>query len=181
MEVDHWIRLIEDSMSDVLNEHNPLIVTDLMERIQPQAIVNQLEALTSPMLQRVESVYVLGLLLLGKQRKEVQTQLAQLRLIPRLSQLFDLFIWKCETYQERVRVPGHLSSCECSPEVALKIQFLRLVHSFCDQSEYRYLMLTPVEYREVCSISAAKMLMQEPAVSTPSTTHSSNSSNTQES
>ncbi|XP_037788990.1 short transient receptor potential channel 4-associated protein-like, partial [Penaeus monodon] len=44
MEVDHWIRLIEDSMSDVLNEHNPLIVTDLMERIQPQAIVNQLEA-----------------------------------------------------------------------------------------------------------------------------------------
>nr|XP_027227556.1 short transient receptor potential channel 4-associated protein-like [Penaeus vannamei] len=27
MEVDHWIRLIEDSMSDVLNEHNPLIVT----------------------------------------------------------------------------------------------------------------------------------------------------------
>lgn len=68
-----------------------------MERIQPQAIVNQIEALTSPMLQRVESVYVLGLLLLGKQRKEVQTQLAQLRLIPRLSQLFDLFIWKCET------------------------------------------------------------------------------------
>ncbi|XP_063585851.1 short transient receptor potential channel 4-associated protein-like [Penaeus indicus] len=181
MEVDHWIRLIEDSMSDVLNEHNPLIVTDLMERIQPQAIVNQLEALTSPMLQRVESVYVLGLLLLGKQRKEVQTQLAQLRLIPRLSQLFDLFIWKCETYQERVRVPGHLSSCECSPEVALKIQFLRLVHSFCDQSEYRYLMLTPVEYREVCSISAAKMLMQEPTVSTPSTTHSINSNNTQES
>ncbi|XP_042856620.1 uncharacterized protein LOC122243199, partial [Penaeus japonicus] len=154
---------------------------DLMERIQPQAIVNQIEALTSPMLQRVESVYVLGLLLLGKQRKEVQTQLAQLRLIPRLSQLFDLFIWKCETYQERVRVPGHLSSCECSPEVALKIQFLRLVHSFCDQSEYRYLMLTPVEYREVCSISAAKMLMQEPTVSTPSNTHISNSGNAEES
>lgn len=41
------------------------------------------------------------------------------------------------SYQERVRVPGHLSSCECSPEVALKIQFLRLVHSFCDQSDYR--------------------------------------------
>lgn len=41
------------------------------------------------------------------------------------------------SFQDRVRVPGHLSSCECSPEVALKIQFLRLVHSFCDQSEYR--------------------------------------------
>lgn len=68
-----------------------------MDRIQPQAIASQLEALTSPMLQRVESVYVLGLLLLGKQRKEVQAQLAKLRLIPRLSHLFDLFIWKCET------------------------------------------------------------------------------------
>ncbi|XP_053638919.2 short transient receptor potential channel 4-associated protein [Cherax quadricarinatus] len=176
MEVDHWMRLIEDSMSEVLHQHesqmtpfnsnSTLYVTELMDRIQPQAIASQLEALTSPMLQRVESVYVLGLLLLGKQRKDVQTQLARLRLIPRLSQLFDLFIWKCETYQERIRVPGHLSSCECSPEVALKIQFLRLVHSFCDQSEYRYLMLTPVEYREVCSISAAKVLLED----TPSPT-----------
>ncbi|XP_071534122.1 short transient receptor potential channel 4-associated protein-like [Panulirus ornatus] len=176
MEVDHWMQLIEDTMSDVLSEHENLLaplstnatlhVSELMERIQPQAIASQLEALTSPMLQRVESVYVLGLLLLGKQRKEVQAQLAKLRLIPRLSHLFDLFIWKCETYQERIRVPGHLSSCECSPEVALKIQFLRLVHSFCDQSEYRYLMLTPSEYREVCSISAAKVLLED----TPSPT-----------
>lgn len=69
-----------------------------MYRIQPQTISSssQIESLTSPMLQRVESVYVLGLLLLGKQRKEVQVQLAKLRLIPRLSSLFDLFIWKCE-------------------------------------------------------------------------------------
>ncbi|MPC25854.1 Short transient receptor potential channel 4-associated protein [Portunus trituberculatus] len=124
----------------------------LMNRIQPQTIANQIDSLTGPMLQRVESVYVLGLLLLGKQRKEVQVQLARLRLIPRLSSLFDLFIWKCETYQERIRVPGHLSSCECSPEVALKIQFLRLVHSFCDQSDYRYLMLTPKEFTEVRKI-----------------------------
>lgn len=70
-----------------------------MYRIQPQTISSssQIESLTNPMLQRVESVYVLGLLLLGKQRKEVQVQLAKLRLIPRLSSLFDLFIWKCET------------------------------------------------------------------------------------
>lgn len=72
------------------------ILTELLDRIQSPAVETQLEALTSPMLQRVESVYVLGLLLLGKQRKDVQTQLAKLKLIPRLSQLFDLFIWKCE-------------------------------------------------------------------------------------
>ncbi|KAK8404993.1 hypothetical protein O3P69_001519 [Scylla paramamosain] len=169
MEVEHWMRLIEDSMREVLRAHqnqqpsssgspsatpqtNPRHLMDLMNRIQPQTIANQIDSLTGPMLQRVESVYVLGLLLLGKQRKEVQVQLARLRLIPRLSSLFDLFIWKCETYQERIRVPGHLSSCECSPEVALKIQFLRLVHSFCDQSDYRYLMLTPKEFSEVRKI-----------------------------
>lgn len=48
-----------------------------------------------------------------------------------------LILTYSSSYQERIRVPGHLSSCECSPEVALKIQFLRLVHSFCDQSDYR--------------------------------------------
>lgn len=135
------------------------------------------------MLQRVESVYVLGLLLLGKQRKEVQVQLAKLRLIPRLSSLFDLFIWKCEAYQERIRVPGHLSSCECSPEVALKIQFLRLVHSFCDQSDYRYLMLTPKEYGEVRRIHTQYgrednfSLHPGPTSSSPPTTASPQSPN----
>ena len=33
--------------------------------------------------------YVLGLLLVGKQRKHVQKELAQLQLIPKLSNLFD--------------------------------------------------------------------------------------------
>ncbi|XP_066937190.1 short transient receptor potential channel 4-associated protein-like [Macrobrachium rosenbergii] len=179
MEVDHWMRLIEESMSDVISQLDPNLIessADAIERILPHTVLNQIEALAGPMLQRVETVYVLGLLLLGKHRKEVQAQLAQLRLIPRLSQLFDLFIWKCETYQERVRVPGHLSSCECSPEVALKIQFLRLVHSFCDQSEYRYLMLTPTEYREVCSISAAKVLLHESTTATSTSTTQDSSS-----
>lgn len=52
-------------------------------------------------------------------------------------------------YQERIRVPGHLSSCECSPEVALKIQFLRLVHSFCDQSDYRVSVLKDYDLEEI--------------------------------
>ena len=35
----------------------------------------------------------------------------------------------------RNRLAGHNASCECSPEVAVKLQFLRLVHSFSDHSE----------------------------------------------
>ncbi|KAK4319847.1 hypothetical protein Pmani_009262 [Petrolisthes manimaculis] len=159
MEVDHWMQLIEDSMTEVLRNHQSSLAStsnqNLAELISQSQSHDRIESLTTPMLQRVETVYVLGLLLLGKQRREVQAQLATLCLIPRLSDLFDLFIWKCETFQDRVRVPGHLSSCECSPEVALKIQFLRLVHSFCDQSEYRYLMLTPDEYQEVRNIHSS--------------------------
>lgn len=43
---------------------------------------------------RAEAVYILGLLLAGKRRREVQRALAALRLIPRLSDLFDHFVWK---------------------------------------------------------------------------------------
>ena len=37
-------------------------------------------------------------------------------------------------------LPGHYPGCECSPEVALKIQFLHLVHSLCDHSDYKHLI-----------------------------------------
>ena len=48
---------------------------------------------------------------------------------------------------------GHNVACECSPEVALKIQFLRLVHSFCDHSDYKHLLLTVPEMRELDAIN----------------------------
>ena len=41
-----------------------------------------------------QAMSVLSLLMAGKHRKEVQRQLAELKLIPRLSELFDTFIWK---------------------------------------------------------------------------------------
>ncbi|XP_064466570.1 short transient receptor potential channel 4-associated protein-like [Ornithodoros turicata] len=95
---------------------------------------------------RAEAVYVLGLLLVGKRRKEVQRALAMLRLIPQLSDLFDHFVWKYSTNRDRGRLPGHNINCECSPEVALKIQVLRLVHSFCEHAEYKHVMLSWSEY-----------------------------------
>ncbi|XP_075556184.1 short transient receptor potential channel 4-associated protein-like isoform X2 [Dermacentor variabilis] len=100
---------------------------------------------------RAEAVYILGLLLVGKRRKEVQRALASLRLIPQLSDLFDHFVWKYNTMrgQDRGRLPGHNINCECSPEVALKIQVLRLVHSFCEHAEYKHVMLSWSEYSEL--------------------------------
>ena len=94
-------------------------------------------------------LYVLGLLLVGKHRKQVQRQLAELQLIPKLSNLFDCFIWRSNGGRQRTRLPNHHSNCECSPEIALKIQFLRLIHSFCDHNEYKHLLMSRCEWDEV--------------------------------
>jgi len=92
---------------------------------------------------------VLGLLLVGKQRKQVQRNLADLQLIPKLSTLFDNFIWRSNGGRQRSRLPGHHTGCECSPEIALKIQFLRLIHSFCDHSEFKHLLMSRCEWDEL--------------------------------
>lgn len=46
---------------------------------------------------------------------------------------------------ERIHGPG----CECNPESALRVQFLRLVHNFCDRdcenNPTKHLMLSPEE------------------------------------
>ncbi|ESO95002.1 hypothetical protein LOTGIDRAFT_215160 [Lottia gigantea] len=109
--------------------------------------------MTEELIQRVEVVYILGLFLLGKHRKKVQRKLAELKLAAGLSDLFEQFIWKCR-HNTRHRLRGHNAACECSPEVALKIQFLRLVHSFCDHSDYKHLLLSKNELIEVKRINS---------------------------
>ncbi len=52
--------------------------------------------ISTDLILRVEVVYVLGLFLVGKHRKKVQRKLAELQLVPGLSELFDQFIWKCQ-------------------------------------------------------------------------------------
>merc|ERR1719435_676601 len=122
-------------------------------------------------MQRVEVVYVLGLFLVGKYRKRVQRKLAELRLIPGMSEVFDSFKWMCHPREgtqvppgpagPRSRLRGHNASCECSPEVALKIQFLRLVHSFCDHSEYKHLLLSIPEIKEIDEINSSAGILAE--------------------
>ena len=102
------------------------------------------------LLTRIESLYVLSLLLIGKHRKKMQRELAELELIPKLSMVMDRFMWKSNSGRSRTwNLVGHFNGCECSPEVAVKIQFLRLLHSFCDQNPYKHLLLTPCELDEL--------------------------------
>ena len=107
------------------------------------------------LLTRIESLYVLSLLLIGKHRKKMQKELAELELIPKLSMVMDRFMWKSNSGRSRTwNLVGHFNGCECSPEVAVKIQFLRLLHSFCDQNPYKHLLLTPCELDELQRIQA---------------------------
>lgn len=148
-EIDHWDQWIDMHLGDEEIELDHLDVDDEVDVVneaqQDQAIPQVVTELT----RRVEVVYVLGLLLIGKLRKRVQKLLAELQLIPQMSELFDEFIWQSHSVRHRNHLLGHNSGCECSPEVPLKIQFLRLIHSFCDHSEYKHLMLTEEEYNEL--------------------------------
>ena len=60
--------------------------------------------IATDLMQRVEVVYVLGLFLVGKYRKRVQRKLAELRLIPGMSEVFDSFKWMCHP-REGTQVP----------------------------------------------------------------------------
>lgn len=164
-ELDCWMEWIENQMDDdddTSEEANTDEFEDFVGGISvARARGSPLKTqqglrITEDLAQRVEVVYVLGLFLLGKHRKKVQRKLAELKLAPGLSELFDQFIWKCQATRHGVRhrLIGHNSSCECSPEVALKIQFLRLVHSFCDHSDYKHLLLSRNELNEIKKINA---------------------------
>lgn len=84
----------------------------------------------------VHVLYTLSLLLIGKERKQVQKTLSKLRLAEALNSLFDYLVWNCHCDQHGSSGTMGEPHQVRSPEVAVKIQFLRLVHSFCDHSEY---------------------------------------------
>jgi len=150
-EIDHWMRFIDDHISDEMAEGAPPVI----ESYPGGGLTDPCTSLVNDLVDRVEVLYVLGLLLVGKHRKQVQKELAELQLIPKLSNLFDNFIWRSNGGRQRTRLPGHYAGCECSPEVALKIQFLRLVHSFCDHSDYKHLLMSRCEWEELGRIPAS--------------------------
>uniref|UniRef100_A0A8C5FSP5 Transient receptor potential cation channel, subfamily C, member 4 associated protein a n=1 Tax=Gadus morhua TaxID=8049 RepID=A0A8C5FSP5_GADMO len=101
---------------------------------------------------KVEVLYVLCVLLMGRQRNQVHKMLAEFRLIPGLNNLFDKLIWRKYTASNHV-VHGQNENCDCSPEISFKIQFLRLLQSFSDHHENKYLLLNSQELNELSAIS----------------------------
>uniref|UniRef100_A0A6I8PFC2 Transient receptor potential cation channel subfamily C member 4 associated protein n=1 Tax=Ornithorhynchus anatinus TaxID=9258 RepID=A0A6I8PFC2_ORNAN len=112
---------------------------------------------------KLEVLYILGVLLMGSQRGQVHTLLAKFRLVPGLNRLFEELIWR-EHSGPTLVLPGHNQNCDWSPDVSLKIKFLRLLQSFSDHHENKYLLLNGPELDELCAISRKANIPQVEAV-----------------
>ncbi|XP_041953405.1 short transient receptor potential channel 4-associated protein-like [Alosa alosa] len=100
---------------------------------------------------KVEVLYVLCVMLMGRQRNQVHRMLAEFKLIPGLNNLFDKLIWRKHTSNHVLHAQNQ--NCDCSPEISFKIQFLRLLQSFSDHHENKYLLLNNQELNELSAIS----------------------------
>jgi Trpc4-associated protein len=95
----------------------------------------------------LEVLFVLYTLLGGRRKIDAQEILKSQGLIPILEDVFERLPWDSLTIH-RERVPHntrglsgvetqptgiHGPRCECTPEIALCVQYLRLLHNFCDR------------------------------------------------
>ncbi|CAN0372527.1 unnamed protein product [Discosporangium mesarthrocarpum] len=83
---------------------------------------------------QVEVLFILCTLVGARRKPDAQAALAALGLIDVLDEMFDRLSWGSPPARgpnplERMHGPG----CECNPESALRVQYLRLVHNFCDR------------------------------------------------
>eukprot|EP01112_Ceratiomyxa_fruticulosa_P018786 TRINITY_DN6059_c0_g1_i1.p1 TRINITY_DN6059_c0_g1~~TRINITY_DN6059_c0_g1_i1.p1 ORF type:complete len:940 (+),score=211.94 TRINITY_DN6059_c0_g1_i1:135-2954(+) len=96
---------------------------------------------------QVELLFVIYAILSGKRRSELQQRLANIGFIYTITKIFDTIDWKKspEVSHERIHGPG----CECNPEMALRVQLLRLLLNFTDgdpdQKSHKRQMLSSKE------------------------------------
>ncbi|CAI5470422.1 unnamed protein product [Closterium sp. Yama58-4] len=83
--------------------------------------------------QQVEVLFVLCALCGGTRKEAVQDQLAALGLVGILVDSFDRLNWSAPLPPPAEPHGIHGPGCSCNPESALKIQYLRLIHNFCDR------------------------------------------------
>ncbi|XP_072013310.1 short transient receptor potential channel 4-associated protein-like [Amphiura filiformis] len=152
-EIEGWVTWLDSSMAfdalaEVANDDGVFLhlpMNDPMSPI-PQSIKTMHE-----LVYKVEVLYVLCLLLGGKHRQKVHGLLANFKLMAGLNTLFDKVIWRCNLRTQHLH--SRNENCDCSPEVALKVQFLQLLHSFCDHHENKYLIMTRNEINDLNRIA----------------------------
>ena len=83
---------------------------------------------------QIELLFVLCTLLSGRRKIYIQQRFAAAGLGSVLSRMFDRMSWDAAPSRNNGSVEHiHGPDCECDPESALRVQFLRLVHNFYDR------------------------------------------------
>lgn len=85
---------------------------------------------------QVEVLFVLSTMLQGRRKADVQRRMLAAGAPEMLTTMFDRLSWDAPPpppppagASHGIHGPG----CECNPESSLRVQFLRLVHAFCDR------------------------------------------------
>jgi Trpc4-associated protein len=84
----------------------------------------------------VELCFVLCTLLGGRRKIDLAAKLSELGVVDVLSSMFVRLAWGTNKSEDENRAEQggiHGPGCECNPESALRVQFLRLLHNFCDR------------------------------------------------
>ncbi|OQR84403.1 hypothetical protein ACHHYP_13426 [Achlya hypogyna] len=113
---------------------------------------------------RVEVLFVICTLLSSKRKVDFQDTFANMGLVAILTQMFQRLEWNAPPASPPSQ-PLHGPGCECSMDASLKIQFLRLIHNFCDRDVQeqgnKLLLLTPEEQRSLRGHSGLDPLRAE--------------------
>ncbi len=135
-------QLQQNNRRNRASNQNLLTVANARKMLQFHAIM------LSP--HQVEVVFVLCTLLSGRRKLKVQNTLATLSFISVLNRMFDRMSWHAPPFSGKNPMEhAHGPDCECNPESAVRIQFLRLVHNFFDKdfmsNKLKQLMLSESE------------------------------------
>ncbi|GMH94544.1 hypothetical protein TrST_g12621 [Triparma strigata] len=121
--------------SALLRRLNMLAVDRRRTATTPSEAANDLQFTALLLAQyQVEVLFVLCTLLGGRRKLTVQKALSQCNLVSVLDSMFDRLSWgkvdtEAASQMGRIHGPG----CECNPESALRVQYLRLLHNYCDR------------------------------------------------
>ncbi|XP_054945872.1 short transient receptor potential channel 4-associated protein isoform X1 [Physeter macrocephalus] len=179
-ELEEWYTwldnaLVLDALMRVANEeseHNQASIVlpppgaseeNGLPHTSPRTQLPQSMKIMHEIMYKLEVLYVLCVLLMGRQRNQVHRMIAEFKLIPGLNNLFDKLIWRKHSASALV-LHGHNQNCDCSPDITLKIQFLRLLQSFSDHHENKYLLLNNQELNELSAISLKANIPEVEAV-----------------
>jgi Trpc4-associated protein len=83
---------------------------------------------------QIEVIFVICTLLSGRRKLYIQNSLLELGLPDILRTMFFRMSWNAPTFKGTNSLDHiHGPNCECNPESALRVQYLRLIHNFYDR------------------------------------------------